>query len=938
MKKVISTLFSILVLTIASQATTYYWIGGLAGTSFTSGNNWTTDPVGRAPVGGSLTIGTTDVFIFDGTNLGGTTVVTGNASLIVSSLTATPFAQLKFINGVNMNFTRTTAGSSGMTINGDGTAAADLVVDATSTLTLGGGGYSFDVQITLGANATGLINGKVYFTPVGTAVHGRNFIASSAVNGLVFAAGSSAYSTDSTAASCFNASSSSIVNCVTFQSGSSLYYYTGRSPIGSNSTTQVTNFEPGSNLYIMKSNVSYIDGTTAYASSSWTSGKTFANVTISNGATYTADGTVNKIENFTIDAGSSFITHSSGQTPVLGNLVVNGTLSAPSGSSNMLVMGGNTPQSITGTGNITVPYFVVADNSDVTLALTGANKFITATTSSSTSQINIFGRINFTDNKITGTAPFTSRVNTTATAATGATLVAGSYLVTGIPAGTLSGVNGLTVTGTGIAPATNVVGFSASGGTLCLSKPIATSGTNITLNFSSDSAVLINSSINGFDSTTGAVTTTGLKNYQAGTNYVINAATNAPVGVSSGETDPYTTIGSITLNAPVTTNIGLNIAGTLTMNSGNLVIRSTDTVAITSGNAIAGAPFSLGKYIITASAAGKTGVLEIDNINGATLFPIGSVTSYLPVTINSTTDALAVSAYEGVTVDGTLTGTAMSLAQKAKIVDAAWVINRLPASTATGNITLNVNWPSLLEGSTFATYSNAEVGIAHYETAIISWGVVAGSGDNTANTATASVNVFGTFGVGQVGFALPVLFTDFRGVLNSSNVLLSWKIDGDINMDKYVIEKAEGNNGQYVELGSVTAKNAGTASLYSFTDLQGLNGTSFYRIKAVAKSGAVKYSTAISLSSLVKGKNEVLVYPNPIKGKTLRMQLNGMDAGEYTVTLVSPNGQVVFNKNIGTISNSQTLSLSLPQQINAGIYRLVIKSNQQQLQQAVVIE
>ena len=115
MKRVIFTLFAVLSFAVVSKAATYYWIGGLNATSFTSGGNWTTDPVTRTPVSGSITIGTSDVFIFDGTNVGPTItpVTTGSIVILAGSLSSSPFAQLKLINAANLTIGRSSSGSSG---------------------------------------------------------------------------------------------------------------------------------------------------------------------------------------------------------------------------------------------------------------------------------------------------------------------------------------------------------------------------------------------------------------------------------------------------------------------------------------------------------------------------------------------------------------------------------------------------------------------------------------------------------------------------------------------------------------------------------------------------------------------------------------------------------------------------------------------------------
>ena len=125
-------------------------------------------------------------------------------------------------NGAQVNIGRASAGSATITINGDGTATDDLVVGAGCTLTLGSAIYNYDVSAVIAVNATALISGTVYLSPLSTTVHTRSLITAALANNVVFASGAVCHITDSTATSGFNAS---VQDGVLFKSGSSLYYY-----------------------------------------------------------------------------------------------------------------------------------------------------------------------------------------------------------------------------------------------------------------------------------------------------------------------------------------------------------------------------------------------------------------------------------------------------------------------------------------------------------------------------------------------------------------------------------------------------------------------------------------------------------------------------------------------------------------------------------------
>lgn len=780
MKRILFTMLLSLFAGLLYSQTTYYWVGGASPSSFTSNSNWNTalDGSGSTRVASA----TTDILIFDGTNIGGSIPATG---LVTATATSTTCGQLKLQNGALVNLGRASAGSANITISGDGSPAEDFVVGAGCTLTLGMAVYNYDVRIVLAGVATGSVNGTVYLSPLSSPVHTASYITAAAANSLIFQTGSVCHISDSTSSSGFNGS---VAGSIIFKTGASLYYYTGRSPVGNNSTTQFTLFEPGSNLYFMNSNVSYIDGTTAYASSSWVNQKILANLYVLNNSTLKADGPVHKIENFTIDDGASFITHSSGNTPVVGDLIVNGTLNAPSGSSNILVLGGSSPQAVSGTGIINIPALTVANYSDVTFS--ASVSVLTAA--------NIYGKVDFGATKqITGPGTFTSRVDASAASVSGNT-TAGSFIVTGVT-GTIASVVGLKITGPGIDANTNVIGFSGTNATLNLSKPAIATTTGSAFTFTSDTAIIATAHPSGLDSLNGSVVVVGSKTFQNGTSYIINGATSWPFGVTSGSTANSVTAAFVEINAPVTVNRGISVSSHLSIN-GKMTLRPLDEVNIVSGAVINGTP-GASNYIVTDynSTTGDQSIVKLENIATAALIPIGTTNNYLPVTITPASSSdFSLAVFEGITSNGMITGSALTPAQKQTVVNAVWNINRL---TGSGNADLQLGWATALEGSTFTTLPSSDIGLIINNGS--SWSLPTGTGDNTGNTVLATVSSFGSFSAGAVPPTQPFVFNaipvktygdaDFNGgatslnttqpiIYSSSDPAVATIVNGDIHI------------------------------------------------------------------------------------------------------------------------------------------------------------
>jgi hypothetical protein len=886
-------------------AQTYFWTGNLGITSFSASSNWNTALDGSGTARPAIPA-TDDVLIIDGTNVGGNIFpsVTGPIIVTISGTTGNTFGQLKLQNNADISMQRPAAGAGTGTlnINGDGTSDPDFTIPAGSILKLNSPLADGSVVVNLTNPATGLIGGTITLSNTGL-----HRITSLTVNGLVFASGATFNSagTPATATYPFGSGTQGVQNGVVFQAGSNLVVTGTRSPLAGTSTFQSCILMTGSNTYF-KTNASSATG-------SYSNLKTYGNLFIQNNSTFTSDGPFYKIDSLTIDAGSTLITHSSGSTPVFGNLLVNGTLSAPGASTNVLVMGGNVPQTVSGTGSIIVPNLVVANASDVSFA-----KSISVGTST-----NIFGKINLgATSQITGAGTFSTKTQTIPTPATvTGNLVVDSFVVRGVPLSpALSGINGLKVTGAGIAPNTNVVGFSASSGTINLSKPATASGIAVSLTFSSDSATIATSNVNGLDSLTGGVVVIGNKSYATGTSYIINGATTKPIGISSGN-NTNMQVGDLTINAATTLNYNTRVRGTLTMNAGNFTLRPLDTMRITSGNDIAGAPFSASKYIVSGRAGNNLGVLRMDNFTTAKTFPIGTATNYLPVTLTPTAAmSYAVSVFEGATVDGTPAGALVSAATKDESVDAEWIINRTLGS---GDCAVQLNWTTALEGTLFTAYPNINVGISRYDGAMYETSI--GTGDNTTNMADASFMNFSPFIVTKKGTVLPLQFKSIEATAKQNSTEIKWNVESEDDVQSYIVEKSTDNRA-YAAIGTVIASNSHS---YTFNDASvSSNNIFYYRIKIIMLTGAVKYSNIVFVKQ--NNGNDVVVYPNPVKDV---LSIAGLK-GNTSLKLINANGQIVLQQN--TTASSLTIEM---QNIKPGIYMLqVYRDGNKQMSKTIIKE
>jgi hypothetical protein len=894
--------FSIAEGSAALVGATYFWVGGATG-DVANASSWNTSLDGTGT--DRSTPDNADVLIFDGTNIGGATPLTGPVTPIIAS--SFTIGQLFFQNGVTVTLKRPSSASapvppattitSIIIINGDGTPADDFIISPNSTVNITSELTGYGINIVLGSAvgpilATGTVFGIINVADGGLAT---TRITVSNPNSLFFA-NSSTLTSNLTLNNNYPFGSNSPTITfpsaafgAVFQAGSKLIYLAGNSVVGNTQAFYPIKFEKGSLLEMNANNPAGMFNT-----------KSYANVLVKSPAVVTLTESFFNIDTLTINSGAAFNLRGTSFSPISGDIINNGTFGAAAPiSSSQLVLVGTVPQTIGGTGIFNnLGGFTVANDAEVTL---NGNLNIVGTTTS-----NIIGKLNTQTNVISGTSAFQLRAANPGVASA-ATITAGLHTVTLTDATAYSAANvaiGAKVVGPAFQPNTFVIGTSSGTFTFTISKPALTSFPTLTgtVTLTTTSATLETANTGGID---GTITTSGTKTFGSNSNYIYNAATTTPFN-----TITTNSMGNVTFNAAATTNkINQSISGTLTLNAGNLTIRATDTLRITSGNDIAGAPFSASKYVVSTRASNNLGVLRMDNFSTAKTFPIGSATNYLPVTLTPTSPmSYAVSVFEGATVDGTPEGMPVSATIKDESVDAEWIINR---TSGTGDCAMQLNWAASLEGATFSTLSNTNLGISRYDG--LAYEATTGSGDNAANNATSTFANFSPFIVTKKAGVVPVQFKSITASIKQNGTEVKWNLETEDDVQSYIVEKSiDGRT--FAAIGTVVVSNSRS---YTFNDLSILsNSIAYYRIRIVSLTGSVKYSSVVFVKQ--NNSKDVVVYPNPVNEL---LSVAGLK-GNSVLKLINGNGQVVLQQS--TTASSISIDAT---KVEKGIYILQVYSN-----------
>lgn len=195
---------------------------------------------------------------------------------------------------------------------------------------------------------------------------------------------------------------------------------------------------------------------------------------------------------------------------------------------------------------------------------------------------------------------------------------------------------------------------------------------------------------------------------------------------------------------------------------------------------------------------------------------------------------------------------------------------------------------------------------------------------------------FSPFGITSTG-PVPVRFVNVSAVLKNSGVQLEFTNSTESGVNSYVIERSA-NGIDFVAVGTLSPRsNNGNSAAYSFYDASPVNGSNFYRIVATEISGSGRYSTIVKIntSKTVAG---ISIYPNPVKGKKLNMQMENLEKGLYTVTIFNRAGQQVFNSRINHNGGASTQTIDLPRSLDAGMYNIQISNNENRFSKNIIVE
>ncbi|MBL7727529.1 MAG: hypothetical protein JNM68_07590, partial [Dinghuibacter sp.] len=185
---------------------------------------------------------------------------------------------------------------------------------------------------------------------------------------------------------------------------------------------------------------------------------------------------------------------------------------------------------------------------------------------------------------------------------------------------------------------------------------------------------------------------------------------------------------------------------------------------------------------------------------------------------------------------------------------------------------------------------------------------------------TVPVSSFSGFWLTSIDFVVPVTLTDLYAKATGSTNTVYWTTQQERNSSRFIVERSADSR-NFTAIGEVSTQavngNSSTPLNYRFTDVQPIEGKSYYRLQQVDRGGEKRQSPVVTVLRS-KGSMEIVdVRPNPTNGQ-LYFNVIGGSNSNLNIVVRSLNGQEVMRT---SLTQGAAFSINLGDLAN-GVYTL----------------
>ncbi|HEV7782617.1 MAG TPA: T9SS type A sorting domain-containing protein [Chitinophagaceae bacterium] len=195
---------------------------------------------------------------------------------------------------------------------------------------------------------------------------------------------------------------------------------------------------------------------------------------------------------------------------------------------------------------------------------------------------------------------------------------------------------------------------------------------------------------------------------------------------------------------------------------------------------------------------------------------------------------------------------------------------------------------------------------------------------------------FGIDNMSITASVLPVSFGTVRASQQTGGIKIEWTNLTETDMQDYSVERSVDGN-SFTGIATVNASsNNGDRTDYSYLDITASAGTSYYRIIANGLNGSKKHSIIVRVNTN-GGATDMSIYPNPVTGNQVSLQLTALPKGQYAISVINAGGQQVYSKLLLHTGGAVTEVVQLPATIKTGMYNIRLTGGETNMTKSFII-
>lgn len=187
------------------------------------------------------------------------------------------------------------------------------------------------------------------------------------------------------------------------------------------------------------------------------------------------------------------------------------------------------------------------------------------------------------------------------------------------------------------------------------------------------------------------------------------------------------------------------------------------------------------------------------------------------------------------------------------------------------------------------------------------------------------------------GASLPVELLNFNATPEGRKVAVVWATASEKNSDYFSVEKSK-DGSRFLQFDHIKSSGNSTRIInYKTFDHNPFGGTSYYRLKQTDLNGEFQYSKIVEVS--LEDAYSCNIFPNPGNGQKIFVSLTGKRSEVVEINIYDAGGMEVF-KSGGRFEKEgeKTFTLEMKSRLDAGVYLVVITTDNKTINRKLVVE